>query len=196
MNVYLLILFVKGGNLATVISSKLIENKLAKPKLQVLVYPILQLFDFTLPSYRINMQKRILGTVHYENFKNFLHYLTRINVDESVFANGHTSGMQKESLFNQYVNVELLPLKHRNHNLGPISQINDTSGRYTELTDMLLSKDISPLLVDDDTLVKNTPFYTLLITAELDILRDDGFIYAERLKRLGKTNFIPLIIIN
>jgi hypothetical protein len=43
----------KGGNLATVISQKLIEQKIAIPKLQVLVYPILQFLDFTLPAYRV-----------------------------------------------------------------------------------------------------------------------------------------------
>ncbi len=31
----------------------LIEQKIAIPKLQVLVYPILQFLDFTLPAYRV-----------------------------------------------------------------------------------------------------------------------------------------------
>lgn len=56
---YYLIFYLKlnkcliGGNLAAVISQHLIENKIAVPKLQVLIYPILQFFDFTLPSYRV-----------------------------------------------------------------------------------------------------------------------------------------------
>jgi acetyl esterase len=49
-----------------------------------------------------------------------------------------------------------------------------------------LSNKVSPLLVEDDYLEANTPENTLLITAEIDILRDDGFIYAERLRRVDK----------
>jgi acetyl esterase/lipase len=50
---FVYIYYFKGGNLATVISQTLIENKVAVPKLQVLIYPIMQFFDFTLPSYRV-----------------------------------------------------------------------------------------------------------------------------------------------
>lgn len=174
-----------GGNLATVVSAKLITENIARPKLQVLIYPILQMFDFTLPSYRINMPKRILGTIHSENYKNFLHYLTGHNVDDSVFSNGHTSGMDKDR-FSQFVNVNLLPVKFMEHNLSKVSLLNDTTGRFSRLSDILLSKELSPLLVDDETLMRTTPANTILVTAELDILRDDGFIYAERMRRVGK----------
>ncbi len=174
-----------GGNLATVVASKLISAKIARPKLQVLVYPILQMLDFTLPSYRINMPKRILGTIHYENFKNFINHLTGIEIGDSVFANGHTSGSHKETL-GQFVNADLLPAKYRSHGLESIRQVNDTRGEFSQLTEILLSSELSPLLVDDEILRATTPENTMLITAELDILRDDGFIYAERMRRVGR----------
>lgn len=172
-----------GGNLATVVASKLITENIAHPKLQVLIYPILQMFDFTLPSYRINMPKRILGTIHSENFKNFLHYLTGHIVDDSVFSNGHTSGMDKEGKFSQYVNVDLLPQKYK---LGGVCLMNDTTGRFSEMSEILLSKELSPMLVGDKELGETTPENTILVTAEFDILRDDGFIYAGRMKSIGK----------
>lgn len=173
-----------GGNLATVIGQKMIRENLCQPKLQVLIYPLLQFFDFTLPSYRINLPKRILGNIHHENFKNFLHYLTNEPVDDTVFYNGHTSGLHKDNL-SQYVNANMLPA-HFRYTLEPLVLMNDTSGFYTRMSEVLLDKTLSPLLVSDDDLAQNTPANTFLVTAEMDILRDDGFIYAERLRRVGK----------
>jgi acetyl esterase/lipase len=174
-----------GGNLATVISQSLIEKKVATPKIQVLVYPIMQFFDFTLPAYRINLPKRILGQISHENFLNFIHYLTGHEAEDSVLNNGHTTHTQKDSVFSQYVSIDFLPDKFKNHNLQSVSHANDTKESYKRVRDILLSKEMSPLLVEDHHLIRYTPANTVLITTEMDILRDDGFIYAGRLKKLG-----------
>lgn len=134
------------------------------------------------------MPKRILGNIGHENFKNFIHYLTDIEVDDSIFLNGHTTRIQKESILSEYVNHGYLPAQFRNLDLEPISMKNDTNNKYAKLSSILLDKNLSPLLVDDEFLANNTPLNTILITTELDILRDDGFIYAERLRKLGKFN--------
>lgn len=175
-----------GGNLATVVSQKLIERKLAQPKLQVLVYPILQFFDFTLPSYRKYLPKRVLGNIGHENFKNFIHYFTGIEVDDSIFSNGHTNQMHKESDLSEYVNPNYLPHEfRRDHDFDRLEFANDSYNKYSDLSKILLSSDVSPLLVSDEYLRVNTPANTILLTTEIDILRDDGFIYAERLRRLN-----------
>lgn len=174
-----------GGNLATIVSQQLIEQNIIKPKLQVLIYPILQFFDFTLPSYMQNLPKRILGSISHDNFKNFLHYFTGVEVDDSIFLNGHTSIYQKESKLASYVSREYLPKKFL-VNLNNITLFNDTYGKYSKLSEILLDNKVSPLLVDDVYLERNTPDNTILLTVGFDILRDDGFIYAGRLKKLGK----------
>jgi len=172
--------------LAAVISQHLIDNQIATPKMQVLIYPILQFYDFTLPAYRLNMPKKVLGQISYDNYKNFIHYLTGYEADDSIFLNGHTTRSQKESILSEYVNIGYLPKKFRkNHNLETIKFANDTQEIYKKVSEILLSKELSPLLVGDDYLLKNTPNQTVLITTEMDILRDDGFIYAGRLKKLG-----------
>ncbi len=102
-----------------------------------------------------------------------------------MFNNGHTSSFHKESILSDYVNIGYLPAKYRDQNLGNVPLLNDTQGKFSKLANIVLDKNVSPLLVDDDYLLKNTPSNTYLITTELDILRDDGFIYAERLRRLG-----------
>lgn len=174
-----------GGNLAAVIGQQLIEHDILIPKIQVLIYPVLQFFDFTLPSYVENLPKRILGSISKDNFKNFIHYFTGVEVDDSIFLNGHTTAYQKESNLSSYVNRKYLPKKY----LSKFSETqlsNDTYGKYSKLSEILLSNKVSPLLVEDFYLRKNTPDFTILLTAGIDMLRDDGFIYAARLKNLGK----------
>lgn len=174
-----------GGNLATVIAQQLIELGLARPRLQVLIYPILQFFDFTLPSYQNYLPASILGSINHENFKMFINYFTGEEIDDSIFLNGHTTAAKKEKLA-EFVNRDLLPAHILSSDLVYLEPINDTRNQYCQLSEILLSKTVSPLLVDDDYLKANTPESTILITAEMDILRDDGFIYAERLRRVGK----------
>jgi acetyl esterase/lipase len=113
--------------------------------------------------------------------------MTEIEVDDTIFHNGHTSRSQKESILAEFVNSGYLPSKFRNHDLNEIVLKNDTTNKYSRLTDIILDRNLSPLLVDDTFLLKNTPKNTFLITTELDILRDDGWIYAERLRKLGLT---------
>ncbi|RNA00998.1 arylacetamide deacetylase-like 4 [Brachionus plicatilis] len=174
-----------GGNLATVIGQQLIEHDIIKPKMQVLIYPVLQFFDFTLPSYVQNLPKRILGSISQDNFKNFFHYFTGVEVDDTIFLNGHTTAYQKESKLARYVSRIYLPKNHLSKN-SRMDLVNDTYGKYNKLSDILLSNKVSPLLVDDSYLGRNTPDYTILLTAGIDMLRDDGFIYAARLKEVGK----------
>jgi acetyl esterase/lipase len=114
-----------------------------------------------------------------------VHLLTGEPVDDSLLLNGHTTSTQKE-IFSLYINHSLLPTKlRRNSNEEMVFLKNDTSSMYLRLTNILLDKSVSPLLVDDEFLRKNTPAHTLLFTVEMDIVRDDGFMYAERLRRLS-----------
>jgi arylacetamide deacetylase-like 3/4 len=153
--------------------------------MQVLIYPILQFFDFTLPSYRLNLPKRVLGNIDHENFKNFIHYFTGYEVDDTIFVNGHTSSWHKDE-YSKFVNIDYLPSHLRNHSQNDLKILNSTIEMSKEISKILLSKDVSPLLVDDEYLFMHTPLNTYLLTTEMDILRDDGFIYADRLRRIGK----------
>ena len=129
----------------------------------------------------------MLANIDHENFKNFIHYFTGIEVDDTIFANGHTSQMQKESQLAEYVSSELLPHKLRNHSLDQVTQLNATIDMHNELSAILLRSDVSPLLVDDRVLQTLSPDDTYLVTVEMDIIRDDGFILAERLRRVDKS---------
>jgi acetyl esterase/lipase len=176
-----------GGNLAAVISQTLLKHKIARPKLQALIYPLLQLFDLTLPSYQAVLKKRLLGTIDHENFKNFFYYYTGYEVDDSIFANGHTTKQQKESPLAHYVSRQFLQksVHYNDNSVCQRSLLNDTTEKYASMSQILLSSNVSPLLVDDSFLLENTPMFTYVVTTGMDILRDDGFIYVERLRHLG-----------
>jgi acetyl esterase/lipase len=175
-----------GGNLATVVNRKLIEENIIKPKLKVLIYPILQFFDFALPSYKEFMSERILGNIDNENFKNFIHYFTGYQVDDTILENGHSSALDKESEFSRFVDRNLLPdeFKLNKQFNKPISeQLNSTID--LKLKNMILHPDISPLLVSDSVLEASSALHTYVLTVGHDILRDDGLIYVKRLENLN-----------
>jgi acetyl esterase/lipase len=175
-----------GGNLATVVNRKLIEENIIKPKLKVLIYPILQFFDFALPSYKEFMSERILGNIDNENFKNFIHYFTGYKVDDTILENGHSSALDKESEFSRFVDRNLLPdeFKLNKQFYKPISeQLNSTID--LNLKNMILHPDISPLLVSDSVLEATSALHTYVLTVGHDILRDDGLIYVKRLENLN-----------
>lgn len=174
-----------GGNLASVLAQQMLEHGLARPRLQVLIYPILQFLDFALPSYERYLPASVLGSINRENVIKFLGYLTGEEcVDETIFRNGHTSARQKD-LLGGYVSRRYLS-NEDNQQPQLHGHLNDTENRFARLTELLLSNIASPLLVDDAYLAAHTPERTILITAEMDVLRDEGFIYAERLRRVQK----------
>ena len=177
--------YFKGGNLATVINRKLIEDDIIRPKLKVLIYPILQFFDFALPSYQEFMSQRILGNIDNENFKNFIHYFTGFEVDDTILENGHSTALDKESVLSTYVDKSLIPEEFTQNKqfIKPISQqLNSTID--SNLKKMILHPDISPLLVPDSTFQAYSASYTYVLTVGNDILRDDGLIYVKRLNNL------------
>lgn len=151
----------------------------------MLIYPILQFFDFTLPSYQEFLSQRILGNIDVENFKNFIHYFTGIQVDETILNNGHSTSHDKESVLSKYVDKSLIPTRFKNDRYyKPISeQLNSTID--LNLKNIILHPDVSPLLVSDECLAQYSATHTYILTVGHDILRDDGLIYAKRLANLG-----------
>lgn len=147
------------------------------PKLQILIYPVLQVFDLMLPSY-------VEG--HYEFFRYTIdHALTLYlheDIDPSVYANNHASVEQKKK-YRKYMDWSLIPSKYRTIYKKPITDDKEGDPQLIEKTKKALSPEISPLLVDDDQLAKLPPTYILSVGH--DRLRDEAFIYEARVKRSG-----------
>lgn len=172
-----------GGNIAAVISMGFTElpKDQPKPRLQVLIYPVLQLFDLMLPSY----MEDPIRMFHYSIGHALSNYLNR-SIDESVYANQHTSVEQKKK-FRKYVDWDLLPSHVKKVFKSPLTDNREGDPNLIENSELALSPRVSPLLVEDNQLVKLPPTY--VATVGHDHLRDESFIYVNRLRRIG----VPIV---
>jgi acetyl esterase/lipase len=168
-----------GGNFAAVIAMRFANHPVGKhsPRLQILIYPVVQLFDLMLPSY---IQE------HYQFFSYTVdHTLSAYfnqDIDKSIYANNHTSVKQKKH-YRKYVDWSLIPAKYRTVYKNPITDDNEGDPNLIEKAKQTLNPEVSPLLVEDNQLAKLPPTYILSVGH--DRLRDEAFIYGGRLKRTG-----------
>jgi len=168
-----------GGNLALVITQSLINDGF-RPRTACLIYPALQFFDFSLPSYRLYLPRNILGVINEQNFLSVMSKLSesQITVTRDILFNNHTSANDKKRL-RPFLNAE----RHLPISL-PFDIEQEGNDELINHLKFLISPKMSPMLVSDEELMKLPPI--LLFTTEYDILRDEGFIFAERLRALNK----------
>lgn len=173
-----------GGNLAAAVSLRLAnESNVPKLKLQMLIYPALQAFDFASPSYILygtGNNYVMLSKMEMVGF--WLSYYQGNHDNMDVFlANNHTTLTLKTSRYSKYVSHNLISedYKHPNgyYKLNNGENV-DVAKRFEEV---LLNPYYCPLMASG---LKGQP-PTYILTAEVDVLRDDGVMYAGRLRDAG-----------
>ncbi|XP_038051236.1 neutral cholesterol ester hydrolase 1-like [Patiria miniata] len=176
-----------GGNLAAVVAQRLTFDPeyrdLPKPKLQVLIYPALQAFDFNTPSYQRNgnywvLLNKPLMTMVWDSYLRGKD--AGPNLQDAMQANMHTSAAAKRSpLAQKCLSHDLIPFKQADYKV-PSTDIGDED-IYNEIKDVLLNPDFAPLMRED---LRGLP-EAYILTAGYDVLRDDGIMYAKRLEKAG-----------
>jgi arylacetamide deacetylase-like 2 len=168
-----------GGNFAAVNAMRFATHPVGQhsPRLQILIYPVVQLFDMMLPSYIQEYYQILDYTVD-----NVLSLYLNEDIDKSIYANNHTSVKQKKH-YRKYVDWSLIPSKYRTIYKHPITDDNEGDPNLIESAKEALNPEVSPLLVEDEQLAKLPPTYILSVGE--DRLRDEAFIYGGRLKRAG-----------
>ncbi|NXM37051.1 AAAD deacetylase, partial [Oxyruncus cristatus] len=170
-----------GGNLAAAVAQQLLEDPEVKTKLkaQILLYPALQALDLDLPSYRDNVNKPLLPKSLMVRF--WSEYFTSDpSLREAMASNRHVPA-ESGHLF-QFVNwSQLLPAGMRKGHVyaGPTYGSAALARRYPGFLDPRAA----PLLASDARLRHLPPTY--ILTCEHDVLRDDGAMYAQRLRAAG-----------
>ena len=173
-----------GANLAAAVSLKLADSEATtpRPELQVLVVPCLQPLDFNTPSYQQNEYNSFLPK--YTMATMWLWYALGSDghrLVDAVYENSHTSAEAKRNTVTKFVDHSLLG----QHNIGSSYLPNDVNfGNETlweELQPIFTDPYFAPLAAPD---LRGQP-ETYIATAQYDVLRDDGILFAKRLRAAG-----------
>jgi len=168
-----------GGNLATTVSLKLHDEKFEPTvKMQVLLYPVVQGLDLQLPSY-VQYQHGPFQTRGMMAFF-FASYLDGSDERQQAYLNNDHVSPAVKKMKAPYIDVTRLPSKYLVGYEKPSAETGNET-MWNELKEKLLSPYFSPLVAQR---LDGLPL-TYLFTAEQDVLRDEGFLYAYRLKESG-----------
>ncbi|NXF32538.1 AAAD deacetylase, partial [Nyctibius bracteatus] len=170
-----------GGNLAAAVAQQLLEDSEVETKLkaQALIYPALQTIDLNLPSFQENANKPILPRSLMIDFLSE-YFTSDPSLREAMASNRHVP-LEASHLF-QFVNwSNLLPeeMKKGRVYTSPVYGSPELAQKYPGFLDARAA----PLLVSDAQL-RGLPL-TYILTCEHDVLRDDGVMYAVRLRAAG-----------
>ncbi|KAM5293444.1 arylacetamide deacetylase-like 2 [Ctenodactylus gundi] len=168
-----------GGALAAAVTQQVQNDPEIKHKIkiQVLLYPGLQMIDTDLPSHRENEHGIIL--TRDITIKLVSLYFTKDEALPQAMRRNQHMPLESRHLF-KFVNWStLLPEKYRKNHV----YAEPTLGRSTYSLPALMDNRASPLLASDSQL-QNLPL-TFILTCQYDILRDDGLMYVSRLRNAG-----------
>ena len=179
-----------GGNLAASVSQRLTfdpryKELPAKLKLQGLIYPCLQAFDFNLPSYQQNGHhltlplRKVWMTWFWS-----LYLQGNDHLVEHFATNNHTSIKAKKSAVARLLSHDLIPDEFKyGEYVAPKKSDNEFGDAdvFAGIKDTLYNPDFAPLMRDN---LKGLP-HAYVLTSQFDVLRDEGIIYAKRLEAAG-----------
>ncbi|XP_061820917.1 neutral cholesterol ester hydrolase 1-like [Nerophis lumbriciformis] len=176
-----------GGNLAAAVAQELGSDGglTARFKAQALIYPVLQALDFHTPSYQQNQAVPILYRPRMAHF-----WLLYLGADPSLeavlLANNHSALDQPAITAATRSKLDwtaLLP-SARKKSFLPVLAERGSPGLLNEVP-ALLDARAAPLLAEQAVLGRTPKAYVM--TCEFDVLRDDGLMYARRLRDAGVT---------
>ncbi|KAL5016625.1 hypothetical protein ScPMuIL_006214 [Solemya velum] len=172
-----------GGQLTAAVALRMKK----KIKLQILIYPCIQLFDLQTPSYIENIEY-IPGILNDVSMLSYWLSYANISYDHKpqFYANEHTSPQLKKSKYASYMDPKLymnqyIRTEHLRNMKKPTDFGNEELSKNIEST--ILDPFFAPLMASDED-HKGLPL-TYVLTAGYDVLREDGLIYVNRLRKVG-----------
>ncbi|ELU02008.1 hypothetical protein CAPTEDRAFT_221251 [Capitella teleta] len=171
-----------GGNMAAAVSLKLRDKKFEpKVKQQVLIYPAVQSVDFHTPSYQQNAFAPMLKATHMHYYTS-MHLTGNKSLMKVIESNRHVSKDVQEAVRASYIDYAWLPKEFREQ--SPYEDQGVVEGDaevWNSIKDAVMSPYMSPLLAKN---LGDLPD-AYVITCGYDVLRDEGYLYAQRMKEFG-----------
>ena len=191
-----------GGDAASVVMAKIIKEKLQKPKIQVLIYPWLQKFYTKLPAYTRYGLTGIIGSSKMTLSKFASWYLGITNITEElvqVYRDSEILNLIENESDRKFIldniDVNKIPAEYKpdesyykTQSKVVIPKLKETSllkrdPVMAKKLKQLFDPEVSPLLIPKEILVEMPK--THLTIYEWDSLKDEGLLYAERLREAG-----------
>jgi neutral cholesterol ester hydrolase 1 len=172
-----------GGNLAAAVAIRLRNiGQVPRPSIQVLIVPCLQAVNFKTPSYQNSANVAPLS--RYFMTKLWLWYALGAEghqISNSLVNNNHTSPAAKASAVFQRVDHSLIAQKYIDASFVPDTVDHGNETLWKHLEPIFLDPYFAPLMAAN---LKDLPA-AYVVTAEHDVLRDDGIMYVRRLSNEG-----------
>ncbi|CAF2831762.1 unnamed protein product [Rotaria sp. Silwood2] len=164
-----------GGNIAVVVERHLRRKQKTLIRGVLLLYPLLQLVNFRLPSYLTNSPYNILSLLREDILTQVTNFYVNTSFTKNeLFKNQHLS-FDDYNYFYSKVNLEVSKKDHIN-------------AKSHQDTWKLFNENISPLLADDEIL-HNSPS-TFIGACTYDVLLSDAQLYFQRLQKLNVKDII------
>ena len=153
-----------------------------RPSVQVLIVPCLQALDFRTPSYQQNPNNAYLPRHQMANY--WLWYARGMDGHKHghiVAENKHVSASARISQIARRVDHNLIPRKYVSVDYAPDAVGTGNDELWKLLEPYFLDPYFAPLMAAN---LGGLPL-TYIATAQYDVLRDDGILYARRLRAAG-----------
>ncbi|XP_077192408.1 arylacetamide deacetylase-like 4 [Paroedura picta] len=173
-----------GGALVAALCRDMVKRPTTpKIRAQILIYPLLQIMDLSLPSHQQNHFGPAL-TRRRAMKLGLIYMKANIRKVEDLMSNAHVPEFMKMK-YKKWLSADCIPEEFKIRGYKPPSPVPFSKELYEQvrLSDETM---LSPIL-DEDAIVQQLP-QTYLLTCEYDLIRDDGLLYKKRLE----DNKVPL----
>lgn len=157
-----------------------------KVKVMTLIYPALQALYFDLPSY--NQYGHGPGFLTKKMMiEHWLDYMFGHRKYYEFFNNNSHISQEIQTQYSNRINVSFLPDEiHKTKQKGGRSQNREQllpKGDQRDISRLVINPKLAPLMASDEALSHLPP--TFILTVEVDVLRDEGYMAIERLRNAG-----------